>query len=93
MGIANLNPDEIVDDEFDDGAVLVIEKAFNQRGDRWYSYAAIKATGRWYITGVGNAERTGGKGMTTNEFVQWLTRGSRLMPAPRVYWAKRVYQL
>lgn len=91
MGIIDLNPDHITEDEFADGSLLMIEKAFNQRADKWYTYAAIKVHGKWYVTGFVTIARE--TGMNTQEFVAWLTRGSRLMPPPRLYWAKVVYQL
>jgi len=79
----------LIDDEFDDGTILKIEKAFNLRGDKWYNYAAIKVKGRWFVTG----HQFYPGGMTTGEFIDWMTRGSKLMPAPRVYWAKTVYEI
>lgn len=79
----------IADDEFEDGAVLLIEKAFSPAADKYYRYAAVKTKGLWYVTGRTN----NGQGMAPGDFIQWLLTGSRLMPMPRLYWAKTVYEI
>lgn len=77
------------EDEFADGAVLVIEKQFWNH-DTVYSYAAIKEGGKWYITGnTGRQVR----GYTTDDLIAWLLRGWDPDHPPRIYWAPQVVEL
>lgn len=46
-----------VEDIFDDGDVISFQKRFTS-GPQRYSYVAIKAAGRWYLSGDSNAFRT-----------------------------------
>lgn len=52
-----------------EGTVLAFSKQLDESGVR-YSYAAIQAGGRWYLTG-----RTSPQAMTWDEFVKWLVAG------------------
>jgi hypothetical protein len=88
VGVPKDIDDSHVFDEFEPGSLLLIEKAFDRNGTRWYSYAAVKSGQFWYVTG-----NTRDKGMSTAMFIQWLLSGSRLCPTPRVYWAKTVYEI
>lgn len=88
-----LAPDRLSDeafiDEFDDGSLLLILKAFEMEPvSRWYHFGAVKSGGRWYVTNYNHPH-----GMTTQEFIRWLLRGSRLAPTPQVFWAKTVYEI
>lgn len=80
--------DQTIFDEFENGSLLLIERAYDRAGSRWYSYAAIKSGHYWYVSG-----NTRDKGLDTRAFVAWLMQGSRLAPTPRVYWAKTVYEI
>jgi hypothetical protein len=76
--------EKMLDDEFDDGALLQIQKQFSP-GGYVYTYGAQKAHRAWYITGQEGS-------FSTTEFVAWLSRG-RNAPAPRIFWAKTVYEI
>lgn len=56
--------DELGLDLVEDGAVFRFEW---ERKDKTYTYAALKADGRWYVTG-GSAPN----GLPTEDFVAWL---------------------
>lgn len=77
------------EDEFADGAVLVIEKKFRS-GNTLYSYAAIKAGGFWYVTGRGISS---GRGLSTRAFIEFLLAGWDHEHPPRIFWAPKVFEL
>ena len=40
------------DDIYSNGTVLRFKKRFDGRGGQWYTFAALKASGSWYLTGA-----------------------------------------
>ena len=56
------------DDEYDDGTVVRFQKKFTADGHA-YMYAAIKAAGKWYLTGKEQG------GLTWEQFVMFLVGG------------------
>lgn len=63
-------------DDHKDGTVLAFRKRFEQFGPS-YSYAAIRANGRWYMTGG----RSSAQGCSWAELVDWLVAGEPVDPA------------
>ena len=57
-------------DRYEDETVLTFSRQFTRDGKR-YTYAAIRANGKWYTTG----ERSGVQGATWLDFVLWLVSG------------------
>lgn len=55
-------------DPFPDGMVLVFDARF-AGSERTYSYAALRATGRWFLTGTREASGVGG--LAWAELVDW----------------------
>lgn len=69
--------------------LLMIEKAYSPRiPSAFYTFSALKLRNGWFVTG-----QSRGKNMTDEEFHEWLSLGSRLAPAPRVFHAKVVYEI
>jgi hypothetical protein len=60
--------DRFGDDEYDDGTVVRFQKKFTADGHP-YLYAAIKAGGKWYLTGKEQS------GLTWGQFVLFLVGG------------------
>jgi hypothetical protein len=76
-------------DEFGDGAMLMVMKAFDRAGTKWYRFGAIKCKELWYLSGPSSPRY----GLSTDEFITWMMRGSRLAPMPRIFWAKFVDEI
>ena len=81
---------DIMEDEFDDGALLMILKKFSDGGTT-YRYAAIKIGDRWQVTGAAQSPLSR-KGMSSMEFVNFLSTGRATKP-PQIFWAKTVYEI
>lgn len=56
-------------DDYAEGTVIKFEKQFH-RGERWYSYSAIKAGGVWYTTGPQSP-----KAYSWDDLTDWLASG------------------
>jgi hypothetical protein len=55
-------------DDFEDGAVIQYDIKFQNWDDaKVYTYAAVKAAGRWYTTGT-----RAGRGYTWDELLDWI---------------------
>jgi hypothetical protein len=73
------------DDEFGDGALLVIQKRFNSH-DTVYEYPVLKVNGLWRVPGV-----TGP--LNTTEFLTWICQGMDINNPPRIFWAPTLEEL
>jgi hypothetical protein len=61
------------DDDYPEHTVVRFTKTFLRRNPAVYTYAAIKADDRWYLTGrVGYRHE---RGLTWDEFTEWLVAG------------------
>jgi hypothetical protein len=61
------------DDDYPEHTVVRFTKTFPRRNPAVYTYAAIKADDRWYLTGrVGYRHE---RGLTWDEFTEWLVTG------------------
>lgn len=58
------------EDDYEDGAVIIFEYQFTPSGQA-YSYAALKAHGKWYTTGPRSP-----KAYTWEELVSWFAEAS-----------------
>jgi hypothetical protein len=74
--------DSYPDDDFNDGEVIVFTKQFDPAGQE-YTFAAIKAEDRWYLTG-GHLGRGGGV-YTWEKLCEWL--GTVGVPTLSIFWA------
>lgn len=64
-----------------DGTILVISVRYpGSNSGREYDYAAMKAGGRWYLTGTGQTPQDAGWGAVQ----RWLTLNGRMVSRVRV---------
>lgn len=64
-----------------DGTILVISVRYEgSNSGREYDYAAMKAGGRWYLTGAGQVPQNAGWGAVQ----RWLTENGRQVSRVRV---------
>jgi hypothetical protein len=69
------------DQDVADGTVLVISVQYpGSNSGRAYDYAAMKAGGRWYVTGTGKTPQDAGWGAVA----RWLTEQGRVVTRVRV---------
>lgn len=74
-------------DEFEDGAILAADLRYRD-SDKTYSYAVVKAVGKYYVTGSSRRETPGP--FTWEEFViDFLGKAEEV----HVYWAKDMTEI
>jgi len=64
------------DDPFPDGATLLVRMNFTATPDKTYTYACLRAGGRWYTTSTRRSGMTSA-GLTWAHFLEWLTKDGR----------------
>ncbi len=65
-------------DEYPDGTILRIKKTFS--GERWFTYAAVKADERWWLTGSSPKNQT----LTWEQLVLWLVGEGQTVYADKI---------
>lgn len=70
---------ELDDHEVPNGTILVIGAQYRENPKVW-TYAALKAGGRWYFTGMGKVPQDAGWGAVK----RWLADNSRRIVSVRV---------
>lgn len=86
---------DLTSEQFEDGSLLLIERKYKKRNisapagtqpGHWYSYAALKVLGRWFVTGTGAPRQ----GINDWEFKLWCNNHHA---TTRVYLAEEVTEL